>query len=193
MQFWKNLKNVETNKFNEMKEINENKKILISLISTISLISIIIVISACDRLAPAARKVEQVGRQEYFGFRSDKWQEIEDSYLGAQAACCGRDTMKNDVRALELYCRAAQYGHKASMIEIGRMYIHDLNATAGNSSPIPYDKTLAYAYFAKGGEGGYEYGATMKANLEKKLSAEELERAKALIAAFPNIPCAITK
>jgi TPR repeat protein len=170
MQFWKNSK---------------------GLISLILIAGSALTLVACDKLAPAARKVEQIGKSEYYGFRADKWSEIEDAYLGAQSYCCGPDTMKDDVRALELYCKAAQYGHKASMIEIARMYIHE--GVAGVGTAIPYDQVLSYAYFTKAGEGGYAYGAAMRDSLGRKLTPEELEKAKQLVAEYPNIPCALTR
>ncbi len=148
-------------------------------------------LASCDKLAPAARKVEQVGKSQYWGYRSDKWEEIDSSYLAAQSYCCGVDTVKDDIRALELFCRAAQSGHKASQIEVARFYTHE--AGAGKSTAIPFDRALAYAYYSKAGQDGYEYGAAMRDQLRSKLSTVELERASRLVDAFPDIPCAVIR
>jgi len=150
-------------------------------------------LTACDRVPALIRKSEQFGKSTYYGFRSDKWQEIEASYLGAKAACCGPDKPNDDVRALQLYCVSAKYGHKASMVEIGRIYSHQENAVFAPATAIPLDYPLAHAYFTLSEKDGYEFAQAMRMDIEKKLSEDELERSKRLVVDFPNIPCEITR
>lgn len=169
----------------------KNKKYIISLLLIVLTCSL--ALTACDRVPALIRKSEQFGKSTYYGFRSDKWQEIEASYLGAQAACCGPDKPNDDVRALQLYCVAAKFGHKASMVEIGRIYSHQKNAVFAPATAIPLDYPLAHAYFTLSEKDGYEYAKAMRTEIEEKLSEKELARSKRLVADFPNIPCEITR
>jgi TPR repeat protein len=160
--------------------------ILTLVISTLTLTS-------CVDLWPHRyREAKEMAKTGYYGMRSDKWQEFEDSYEAAQHTCCGPDMINDDIRELQLYCTAALGGHKASMIEVGRIYLHDPKMTIKGTA-IPYDKTVAYAYFTKAAENGYDYAASMKGDLEKKLTKDEFERGNAMVQDFPNIPCAITR
>lgn len=147
--------------------------------------------SCMDKVPGLIRKGENLADKQYYGYRADKWQEIEDSYQAAQANCCGKDTSKNDMRALELYCRSAKLGHKASQIEVARLYNH--TAGAGPKTAIPFDRTLAHAYYSLAAEGGYEFAAALRSELDAKLTPEEHDRSRQLVTDFPNIPCELTR
>lgn len=160
-------------------------------LSSIILLSIL---TACvDTVPHRLRQGKELVNAKYYGFRADRWQELESSYLGAQAICCGPDKLNDDVRALELYCKAAVDGHKASQIEIGRLYSHETTAIVGKGTTIPYDRALAYAYFDLASQDGYTYADAMKVGLGSKLTPVEKARAEQLVKDFPDIPCAITR
>lgn len=171
MQFWKNSKNL----------------INLSLICGLCILT-----AACvDLIAPSMRKGEQLAKTQYYGLKSDYWQQIEDAYMAGQANCCGADKINDDIKALNYYCEAAKLGHKASQIEIARLYTHQ--AGAGPKTAIPFDRTLAHAYYSLAAQGGYEFAASLKNDLTEKLSKEELARSAQLVVDYPNIPCEITK
>ncbi len=177
MRYWQNIKNYRSN------------------FRSLLFIVLCCTVTACiDDIPKRLKQGENLARDRYYGFRSDKWSEVEASYLAGKAACCGNDKLNDDdVRALNLYCKSAKYGHKASMVEIGQIYMHNPQSISGPGTPIPYDRTLAYTYFSKAAENGYDYAASMKNDLGKKLSKEELTRATALEAEFPEIACQYTR
>ncbi len=167
MQYWKNSKN-----FN--------------------ILFVCLLLTACvDKLPGTIRKAEELTRTQVYGYRADEWKQIEDYYLAGQANCCGPDKRNDDVKALNNYCEAAMLGHKASQIEIGRLYMHE--AGAGPSTTVPFDKATAHAYYNLAAQGGYTYAAVMADGLAPKLTADELARSKQLVAEFPAIPCKITR
>ena len=150
--------------------------------------------SCVDTIPHRYRQGKELAKGQYYGFRANRYDDLEDSYIAAQSSCCGPDKLNDDVRALNLYCKAAQYGHKASLLEVGRIYSHQTSAVNGKGTVIPYDSAMAYAYFSlAAADGGYDYAASMKQDIEKKLTKEQLERANSLIAQFPNIPCELTR
>ena len=149
--------------------------------------------SACtiDKIPETIRESKELAKTQYYGFRADKWQKIEDSYLAGQANCCGPDKRNSDVRALNFYCEAALLDHKASQIEVGRLYMHE--AGAGPKTAVPFDRTLAHAYYTLAAQGGYEFAAAIASELGKKLTPDELARSNQLVTDYPNIPCNITE
>ncbi len=171
-------------------QFSKNSKRLLSL-SVGLIISSLLLAGCMDKVPGLIDRVDNDVHAHYYDHQSNKYEDIENSYSAAQSYCCGPNKKNDDVKALELYCRAAMAGHRASMIEIGRLYSHEV--TAGPQSPIPYDRSLAYAYFSKAAENGYQYADIMKDNLDQSLTADEKVRAQKYVAEFPNIPCAISR
>jgi len=159
--------------------------------SAFILVIVCSVASCMDRVPDVWRKSKELAKTEYYGYRADKRDEIESAYLGAQAACCGPDKINDDLRALELYCKAASYGHAPSMVEIARFYSHKQLGTPG--SAIPYDASLAYAYYVKAAENNYPAFVAMRDGFRGEIREDEAAKGDELVKRFPDISCAITK
>jgi hypothetical protein len=161
--------------------------------SGFAILAMTITVTACMDMVPYRyRQAKEVAKTGYYGMRSDRWQQFEDSYMAAKHTCCGPDMINDDIRELQLYCTAALGGHKASQVEVGRIYLNEPQVTIKGTA-IPLDRALAYAYFTKASENGYDFALAMKQDLEKKLSKEDIDRGTVIAGDFPNIPCAITR
>lgn len=155
----------------------------------ISILLLILILTSCDKFPATLRKVVNETKRADWQARSNDG-DVEGAYKAAKASCCGEDTQKDDAVALKNYCRTARFWHKPSMFEIGKLY---LNEGTSDATIIPYDEAIAYAYFHHASGGGNPKIEWYLASLRPKLDKREMSRTNALIEAFPQIPCDMTR
>jgi TPR repeat protein len=158
------------------------KKLSLTLALTLAL-------TACDRWPAFLRKVENEGERYYFETEVDQ-EDVEAAYKAAKANCCGEDTFKDDVKALNFYCMAAKNGHKASMFEVAKLYG---GYDTKKSTIIPRDNALAFTFFSVAEQKGFENAESYRKEILNEISDKDFARATKLISQFPNIPCEITR
>ena len=128
-------------------------------------------------------------KRSYWETEADQ-EDIEAAYMAAKHNCCGDNTMKDDISALNLFCKAAKAGHKPAMVEVGKMY---LNRNIPKESIIPYDKAVAFTFFSMAEQKGYQHAVYLREELVDDMTDEEFDRATRLIESFPVVPCEITR
>ena|GEM_PF-3556633 len=147
-------------------------------------------VAACDKFPQLLRRSENEAKKHYYEWEADD-QDVEAMYMAAKANCCGEDKFSdNDVKALNMFCKAAQNGHKASMLEVGKLYLNERTIEA---TVIPYDPALAFTYFSMSEQAGHEHAEYYREKLLNELNEEEFARATRLIDSFPVVPCEITR
>ena len=117
-------------------------------------------------------------------------EDIEAAFKAAKASCCGDETLNDDIKSLNLFCQAAKNGHKASMVEVGKMF---LNRNVSRATIIPHDRSLAFTYFSIAEQNGYEHAEYLRKQVLEEMDDSEFERATRLIASWPVVPCKITR
>jgi TPR repeat protein len=157
--------------------------------ANISALALILVISACDRIPATYRSAKNEIKRAYWETEADE-QDVQAAYNAAKHNCCGEDTLKDDLSALNLFCRAAKDGHKPAMVEVGKMY---LNETTPADSIIPYDPAVAFTFFSMAEQYGYQHAVHHRESVGDQLTDQEFQRATRLIESFPVVPCEITR
>ncbi len=153
-------------------------------------IAISLFVTACDKFPQFLRRSENEVKKEYYEWEADD-EDVEAMYLAAKANCCGEDKFSdNDIKSLNMFCKAAKNGHKASMVEVGKLY---LNENTIEGTVIPYDPALAFTYFSIAEQNGHDYAEYHREKLLMMLSDEEFARATRLVDSFPVVPCEITR
>lgn len=152
-------------------------------------LTLALVLTACDKFPSFLRKAENETKRYYWETEVDD-QDIEAAYKAAKANCCGKDTMKDDVAALNLFCMAAKNGHKASMFEVGKMYggYNKIKSTI-----IPRDNAIAFTFFSVAERGGFEHAESYRKEILNEMTDADFARATKLIDSFPIIPCELTR
>ncbi|HCR85148.1 MAG TPA: hypothetical protein DIV86_00565 [Alphaproteobacteria bacterium] len=152
-------------------------------------LTLALVLSACDKFPGFLRKVENEGKKFYWETEVDK-QDVEAAYKAAKTHCCGKDTMKDDVAALNLFCTAAKEGHKASMFEVGKFYG---GYRKNKGTIIPRDNAIAFTFFSVAERGGFEHAVSYRKEILNEISDSDFTRSTKLIDSFPVVPCEITR
>lgn len=156
----------------------------------ILLLGSVFFVSACDKFPQLLRRSENEVKKHYYEWEADQ-EDVEAMYLAAKSNCCGDDKFSdNDVGALNLFCKAAKNGHKASMVEVGKKY---LNETTIDETVIPYDRAIAFTYFSIAEQNGNESAQYWREKVLMEMNDQDFARATRLIDKFPVIPCAITR
>ena len=117
-------------------------------------------------------------------------EDIEAMYKAANASCCGDETLNDEIKSLNLFCKAAKYGHKASMVELGHKFQND-NTERGTI--IPLDKSLAFTFYSIAEQNGSDEAEYYRSQLLEEMDDREFAKATILIDSFPVVPCEITR
>lgn len=150
---------------------------------------LLLTLTSCDRWPKTLRRTENEALKYYWETEADN-NDVEAAYLAAKTHCCGPDTFKNDIEALNLFCTAAKEGHRASMFEIGKMYG---DFSAEKFTAIPQDNALAFTFLSMAEQNGFEHASSYRKEILNEISDEDFLRATKLIENYPNIPCEITR
>lgn len=155
-----------------------------------SLLLAVFFLTSCDKFPEFLRRSENQVKKEYYEWEADD-EDVEAMYLAAKHSCCGEDNFSDsDVEALNLFCKAAKNGHKASMVEIGRLY---LNETTIDGTIIPYDRAIAFTFFSIAEQNGYDKAQYHRERVLEEMNDTDFARATRLVESFPVVPCEIIR
>lgn len=114
--------------------------------------------------------------------------DVEAQYQLAKNYCCGLGLFKDNAESLHWYCMAAKQDQADAFYEIGTLFE---NTREIQGSAIPTDPARAYAFYQLA-ENRYQKDAgKARQFLERKLNAEQKDKATKIVKDWPNVPCSL--
>lgn len=164
-----------------------NKYLKLSKVATIFLLASLPI--SCDYVPELVDKGSNMVSRKYYEYNSADM-EIADLYNAGKSNCCDKDSIHDEISALNYFCDAAKDGHAASLFEVGKIYYH---IKVDNATIIPKDRSLAFTFFSLAEQRDFDQAAYYRTKILEEMDSKEFERATRLIESYPRIPCEITE
>ena len=130
--------------------------------------------------------------------------DADAQYKLGQSYCCGSNTIFNNREALRWMCMAAKSGHAEAAETVAGIYSSDKSifyitdlakriSHRNESTALPEDDAVALAWYAISHQLGNVDAAETIDKMEAALDAKTQNRAKKIVANYPNLPCELTQ